>query len=182
MLMPSQDPAPSANWQFKDDDSYKPASAPADDAVIDWTASEYISHDKSASWYLILAVGALIFTGLVYLLTKDLIIVVTLIVVTILFAVTAARKPRVLHYAITSSGITIGSKTYPFPMFKSFSVIQESGIRSIYLLPMRRFNVPVSLYFPPEEEKAISEAIGLHLAYEDRQQDPIDKIMHRIRF
>lgn len=181
----TEQPQPDSGWQFHNEDasaSVQDDQMPVDDDSISWTASEYVTHDKSAAWFLILIVGAVLFIGIIYLLTRDKIIAFTLSVVAILFGVTAARKPRVLNYGVNTSGITVGRKMYPYPLFKSFSVVQESGMKSIYLMPIKRFSLPVSLYYPPEDEKTITDTLGSHLPYEDRKQDVVDQLMHRIRF
>src|SRR6185312_239211 len=43
----------------------------ADDRAITWTASEFIAHAKSFSWYTALGAGAAALAALVFLMTKD---------------------------------------------------------------------------------------------------------------
>lgn len=173
-------------WQFRNEDpaAQAVASTAAVDSgdPIDWTASEYISHSKSFVWYFQLTFVAVLAAGVTYLLMRDWVVVGTIFVVAIIFGVAAGRKPRVLHYAVDSQGITISQKKYPYSMFKSFSIIQEGPIRSIFLMPIKRFNPPLSLYYPPEGESQITQTIGSHLPQEAREQDTIDKFMHKIRF
>ena len=187
MLMQSQTDqtpqAPQAGWQFRDEDPGASTGPPlpTGDPVV-WSASEYVAHSKSAIWYLQLALVALVFAGIAYFITHDFVVVATIAVVAIIFGVAAGRKPRVLDYSVDSSTISIGQKQYPYAMFRSFSIIQEGPINSIYLMPAKRFNPPLSIYYPPEEEQQIVEIIGSRLPQEPREQDAIDRFMHRIRF
>jgi hypothetical protein len=41
---------------------------------------------------------------------------------------------------------------------------------------------PISVYFEPQEEATIVELLGRYLPQEDKNQDIIDKLMHKIRF
>jgi hypothetical protein len=180
---PQAPQAPQTGWQFNNDSPEDPAAMPVSRGEsIDWTASEYVSHTKSSVWYLQLAAVALLFAAIAYFITKDKVVVATIAVVAIIFGVAAGRKPRVLNYAVDDGFIVIGQKQYPYGMFKSFSIIQEGPIRSIFLMPTKRFNPPMSIYYPPENEQKIVEVIGNHLPQEAREQDAIDRFMHKIRF
>lgn len=185
---------PSPGWQFHAEDT-KPspdptpvpngvpgsASSAAND-MFTWTASEYVSHSKTGVWYVQLGLIAAAAAALGYLITRDPVVSGTFLLVALIFGVAAGRKPRVLDYGVDSHGIVIGQKQYPYGLFKSFSVIQEGPIRSIFLMPVKRFNPPMSLYYPPDGEQHIVEMIGAHLPQEAREQDAIDRFMHKIRF
>lgn len=172
-------------WQFRKEDlSAKPTSVPPSSLrdVLSWTASEYAAHAKSSAWYVQLLLVTVIACALSYLLMHDWVVVATIIIAAVLFGIAAGKKPRVLNYGVTNAGVIIGQKQYPYGLFKSFSVIQEGPIRSIFLMPAKRFNPPMSMYYPPEEERSILETLGTHLPQEAREQDAIDRFMHKIRF
>jgi hypothetical protein len=99
-----------------------------------------------------------------------------------LFIGFASRKPRVLTYEVSSQGIKIGEKLYQYNSLKSFAVIEEGSINSIDILPLQRFMPGISMYYEPQDEPAIVEALGTYLPREERKQPAIDKLMHRIRF
>jgi hypothetical protein len=176
--------SPSSNWQFNANDpagdpenTFMPAADP-----VTWTASEFVSHEKNAGWYMLVVFGAIGLAAVIYLLTKDLVSPIVIVVVGITFAAFGARKPRVLDYAIDSRGVHIGNRTYPFNMFRTFSVVEEGAIRSILLMPMQRFNLPISVYYDPADEDKIVEALGSYLPHQDRQPAAIDNFMRKIRF
>lgn len=174
--------APEASWQYSPEDQAAPEIMHTDVQPVEWTASEFVQHDKDASWYLALAVLAVIVVGIIYLLTRDVVTVVVIIIAMALFAVAAKRKPRTLHYEINSNGVMIGNKLYPFVQFKSFTVLQEGAFNSIQLMSLKRFMPPISLYCPPEQEPAVITALGNYLPHEQRDHDVVDRFMNRIRF
>lgn len=172
-------------WQFQPE-----ATAPQPDQAthaanvggVQWTASEFLAHQKNGNWYLILILGAFGVSVVVYFLTRDIISSISLLIFAILLAVVAARKPRTLTYHLGDHGLQVEQKFYPYQDFKSFSVINEGAINSIMLLPLKRFATGVTMYYAPDDEQKILDVLSSELPYEERHQDPVDKFMQRIRF
>lgn len=177
--------ANSAQWQFNAGDtasSLRGAAAPQSSESIQWSASEFIAYQKSAGWYLLILLGIIALAGLVFVFTQDYLSSGPIVVAGILFLIFAARKPRVLNYSVNNSGINIADKHYAFKDFRSFSLIEETHVRSIMLTPLKRFMPAISMYFEPNDEQKITEALSAYLPYEDRKQDAVDKVMQRLRF
>ena len=63
-----------------------------------------------------------------------------------------------------------------------FLVIQEGGVESIWFTPLKRFMPMVSIYFDPEDGDKIADILSEFLPFENRELDPVDRLMHRIRF
>lgn len=183
-----------SGWAFKPDGSSSPTetenvksaspekSGGQNEPTITWTASEFIAHHKPPSWYAALFGGLLGLTGFAYFLTRDVVSVVTILIVGVLFAILASRKPRQLSFGLNSSGVTIGDKFYPFSQFKSFDVIHEGAVGCINLLPLKRFMPELSIYYPPEEEDKIIDALSENLPHNRREEQSFDRLMKRIRF
>jgi hypothetical protein len=182
--MDEQQPQPASGWEFKPegDNIQAEYEAPAQREAISWTASEFIAHEKGLSWYVIFGVVTALLTLITYFVTHEVISPIIILIVAIAFAVFAARSPRTLPYQIDSHGVHIDQKTYPYEVFKSFSLIQEGGIRSVVLMPLKRFMPPLSLYMDPADEEKIVDVLADYLPVEQREQDPIDKLMRRLRF
>jgi hypothetical protein len=178
----TSDPATTANWQYTPASTDGPAPATRAQNPIQWSASEFIEHDKRPGWFMVLGIGALVVAVIIYFVTRDIIAPVAIGVAALLFGVVAARKPRTLEYAIDNTGVHIDSKSYGYDLFKSFSVLEEGALSSIQLAPLKRFMPPLSLYYPPEQEDEIVATLGDYLPHEDRQHDPIDRLMRRVRF
>lgn len=149
---------------------------------ISWSASEYIDHEKPVAWFIgVGAVAAVVASG-IYLLTRHAISSIVIVLVAGMFAATGARKPRILNYGLDLRGIHIGNRLYDYNSFRSFSVMNEGGLNSIELFQFKRFTTPITLYYPPDQEKAIVNFLGSYLPREVRSHDPIDRLMRRVRF
>jgi hypothetical protein len=164
------------------DSQTQPQDTSTEGPLASWSASEYIAHQKAASWYFGLLGIAVVVAAIVYIVTRDIISSIVVLVVAVLFGVFATRKPQVLEYAIHDSGLQIGNKFYTFQDFKSFSLIDDGAISSIFLMPTKRFMPGLTIYFPPEQEKQVTEAIGAYLPFEERDLDPVEKLMKKVRF
>lgn len=171
---PKQQPVEPAQQQ--------PQAVDSDTGLVNWSASEFVAYKKTAGWYFMILLGLVGISGLIYVLTGDVISTVSTILIGALFLGFASRQPRVLNYQISTKGITVGDRNYAFNTIKSFAVIDEGNLHSIMLIPVQRFMPSVSIYFDPQDEDHIVETLGDFLPHEDRKQDPIDRLMHRIRF
>jgi hypothetical protein len=154
----------------------------SDTETVKWTASEFISHEKSRSWYVYLALIAVAIAAAFYFLTKDIFSVVVVGLVMVVMGVFGSLKPRTLDYGISPDGIQIGNKNFTFETFRSFSVMDDSPLPSIQLLPQKRFMVPIVMYFDPKDADHIVKILGDYLPFEHRERDLIDKLSSRLRF
>lgn len=159
----------------------EPAEA-APEGEITWTASEFIAHEKSAGWYGMLVLAALVLAAVVFLLTRDKISTGAVLVAALALAFYGARQPRQLRYMLSPQGLTIGEKYFPFDMFRSFAVMDEDHFSSIVFVPLKRFGQLTTIYFDPADEEKIVSLLSARLPIENRQHDVVDKFMKRIRF
>lgn len=182
--VPPNDPAPFAPASGPLTPTPDPAATPQEAGIkeVSWTASEFVAHEKSLSWYGLLALATLVIAGLVYWLSRDWLSIGVLVIVAVLFGIIAGRKPRVLDYHLDRSGLTIGGKPYPYRNFKSFSVVDEGAFSSITLVPLKRFLPPMSIYYSPEDQDAIVQVLGQHLPMTHDNGDALDRLTRRIKF
>lgn len=176
-----------ANWTYNSEGAEapsgenKPAKAKTPRSVT-WTASEFIHHSKGPNWYLAFFGGIAVIAALVFLFTRDYISTVVIALAGIIFAVLARRKPDQLTYELNDMGIQIGPKFYEYTNFKSFAIGEEGAVRSIELMPLKRFMPDISIYFPPEQEAAIINILVLHLPHDHQEVKAVDKLARRLRF
>lgn len=200
-----------ASWQYKSDDSIaedaqlhnqldsassdsvlvesavdgQPVMAHDVDEVnksIEWTASEFIHHDKSFVWYLVLSVVTVIIATLVYLVRHDYFATGAVVVVAIIFGIIGTRKPRSLDYRLDDKGLGVAGKVYSYQHFKSYFVGHDSALASLNLVPLRRFMPILTVYYDPADETDIEETVSNYLPMEQREKDILDKFLQKIRF
>jgi len=159
------------------------ASQSSDDTgSIEWTASEFVAHDKSFSWYSLLAMGVIVIAAALYLVTRDVFSAVVVLVIGVVLGVAGSRKPKVITYRLDGSGLTAGTKFYAYSDYKCFTMPEEGPFASIVLMPMKRFGIPVSAYLAPDSQQEVLKVLSSYLPLEKGQMGGIDRIMRELRF
>jgi len=149
--------------------------------AFSWQASEFVHHHKSPVWYAILGMAVIVLMAAAVWLQLWLEIGV-FIVMGAAVVVYARKPPRTLLYELSSTGITIDGKPYPFSEFRSFSVVADEEWHSIDLEPTKRFSPRLVLLFDSSNFDEIVGHLELHLPREDREADVIERITRYVRF
>jgi hypothetical protein len=182
-----------ANWQYKTENSaesnYTASDVSQSTGVpleeipsVSWSASEYIAHEKSASWYLALFAASTVLVAFVFLFTRDILASVVIFLACLAIGVYAARKPVTKQYVVDEQGITIDNVLHRYREFRSFSVIEEGAIDSVWLKPLKRFSPVKAIYFSPEDESRIIDVLANFLPHEQKELDVVDRFSKRMRF
>jgi hypothetical protein len=149
---------------------------------VEWSASEFIAHQKTSSWFVSLGVGAAIITLIVFLVSRNISSSAVVLMCFIAVGVFAVRKPATKTYRISADGVYVDQKFFSFDSFKSFSIMQEGAIDCIWLRPLKRLTPTVAMYYPPTDEDRIIMMLENFLPMEDRVHDVVDRISQRFRF
>jgi hypothetical protein len=187
---PRQQPEPATPWAYKTgSNAQAPAaatSAPAPfmqaSAEAVWSASEFIDHNKTINWYLVLGSITLAIDIILFFWTHDFVSIFAVSAMAVLLGVMASRKPRVLQYRLDGSGLTIGETFHPYAEFKSFAIMDDGAMQTITFLPLKRFMPPLSVFYDPQDQEKILDVLAQYLPMEMRQRDAIDRFSRRIRF
>jgi len=108
--------------------------------------------------------------------------VVVVIIMGVVLGVIGSRKPRVITYRLDHSGLTAGTKFYPYANYKSFALPEDGPFASVVLMPLKRFGVPVSAFLAPDSQQKALEVLSTHLPLERGQMGAIDSLMRQLRF
>lgn len=127
-------------------------------------------------------VSTVVAAMLIWFMTKDTVSPLVIIVMGAIVATFAARQPRQLTYQLDPQGLTIGSRSFTFGDFRSFSVVPDGAFSSIVFAPLRRFGVLTTIYYDPQDEARIVDILSQYLPHEVRQPDPLEQLMRRLRF
>lgn len=148
--------------------------------VVNWEAREYIEHKKNAGWFWGLG-GVVILLSALAIIFQQWTFLVLIIVAAVTLLVYVTRKPRILHYSLSSQGLSEGNNLFTFNQFKSFGILNEENHYSIVLMPKKRFATRVVVYFPKAEGEQIVDIFGAHLPMESVKLDLLDKLVRFLR-
>ncbi len=148
---------------------------------VQWDASEYVQHDKDASWFIILTgITALLLGAAVFL--RQWTFAALIIAMAVAIVVYARRPPRTLHYRLSHEDFSIEDKDYSYNDFKAFSLSQDGPLHTVTLLPRKRFSPPVSMYFAEEDGEQIVDILATHMPLEPIKHDIFDDFVRKLRF
>jgi hypothetical protein len=149
---------------------------------LEWQASEYVEHEKSMKWFVILAVATLVLIAVAVFLLNNYTFAVLIVVMAIAVAVWARRPANEMHYRLDAAGVWVNGKFFAMHDFRSFGVMQEGAIYAVVLLPVKRLTPGVRVYFPEELGEQIVDILGTSMPMEDIQPDWIDSITRKLNF
>ncbi|HUC89956.1 MAG TPA: hypothetical protein VMR45_04085 [Patescibacteria group bacterium] len=155
---------------------------PNDQKSVSWTASEFIVHHKTVSWYAAAVLAGAALSLAIYFITRDYISTGMVAIMVLLFCAAASRPPRVLMYSLTPGGISIGQNFHAYGEFQSFSVEREGAFANIELVPLHRFMPLISVYCSPENEDQVISTLSEYVPFEQRTNTYIERFFRTIRF
>jgi hypothetical protein len=163
--------------------SLEPKSSPEeeDPQSITWMTPEFHDHEKSISWYFILAIATVGLAAILFLWTKSIVTGVAVVISGIILGIYGTNRPGQLEYLMNPGGIRIGSKQYQYDDFKLF-IVTTGSFPEITLVPVKRFMPSLSVRYSPDVENKVLNMLADHLPFEERRPDLIDTLMHRMRF
>ena len=150
-------------------------------AVVRWQEKEYIHQDRSATWFIVLGIVSVVLMALAYLLMKSLTFTLLIPVMAATLTIYIRRPPAINDYTLSRKGLHINDRLYPYSDFRSFSVVQQTGINSFVLVPRKRFQISQTVYFPEQSGEAIVDMLAARLPMKEVSPDLIDKILTRLR-
>lgn len=159
----------------------QPTPTQPEDQPVHWQANEYIHHEKSPVWFVIFAVVVVLLIAAAIFLMQSITFAILVPVMAVALLVYSHRPPRVLNYTLSRQGLHINDHLYPFSQFKGFGVIHDGQEYSVMLLPTKRFQPGVSVYFPEESGEAIVDMLGVRLPMQELHLDAVDKIVRKLR-
>ena len=150
---------------------------------ISWSASEYLAHSKSAGWYGMLLLGGAALVAVIYFITGgDLFATISVAIAILAVGAYAGRPPATKQYTLSEQGIQVDQATHQYSSFRSFSVVEDGAINSIWLKPLKRFSPMLVMYCSPDEEEGIVNMLSNFLPHEQRELDPLDRLSRKMRF
>lgn len=158
-----------------------PPSTEEQEEPVRWQAHEYIHHEKNALWFVLFAVVVVGLILLAIFVIKSVTFAILVPVMAAALLVYTHRPPRLLSYTLSRQGLHINDRLYPFSDFKGFGIIRDGQEYSVMLIPTKRFQPGVVVYFPENAGEAIVDMLGVRLPMQELHLDVVDKIIRKLR-
>lgn len=149
--------------------------------TIEWSAPEYAHHARTPDWYW--GLGLLVVAGAIAsFLFGNTLLGILIFVGGLTIALLAARKPRIVHCAITSRGIMIGDETHEWKTLRSFW-IDEVGETPVLIIQSGKALAPQIVLRIPKEKAPYIKGYFVERASEQEQSVPLSHtLMEYFRF
>ena len=118
--------------------------------AIVWEAPEHMHTQKGSDWFWVLWIIAICAAMAVFFLGNFLFAIVILVGAASM-ALLAAREPAIIEYAVTTRGVRIGDRLYPYSTLDSFFLDEENPLGTQLLLKSKRLFMPLIVMPIPEE-------------------------------
>ena len=149
-----------------------------------WRADEYIKYRHKTGWYFNYSAIVALVVALSYLITKDFIPSLALVVMAGLFLAYSLMPPKKQAYQLSRRRLMIGQRAHYLSRFSSFSLIQPTSRRpQLQLFAKQRLTLPLVVPLPPSSAEEVSRFLAEFLRYDPgRRPHPIDRLMMFFRF
>lgn len=151
------------------------------DAPVHWQATEYIHHEKDSRWFLLFGLAVVILLAVSILVMEAWTFAALIVVMAAAVVIYIQRPPAVINYTLSRKGLYINDTLRPFDEFKSFGVLRDQGEYSIILIPRKRFQPALTVYFPETSGEEIVDMFGARLPMHEPQLDFMDRIVRKLR-
>lgn len=145
--------------------------------LVEWSAPEYDHFEKSSSWYWAVGIISIGFF-LVAIILKNFLFAVLVIIGAFTLALYGAREPKLASFAVTSRGLKIEKRLYPFGTLRYFWINYDPPrAKEIYFVSKKLFipqiSIPLGHADPNEirehlikflEEKEVGEPLSHTIA------------------
>jgi hypothetical protein len=150
--------------------------------AVTWEAPEYVYTEKKADWYLILAIifGSLIVASV---LLNNVLFALLVGVAGGALAVSAARKPRVVPFAVSVRGIRVDEELYPYSTLRAYHVDEDHQYGpQLLVLSKRRFTPIIVIPLPEEYIDDIEDIMGSRLEEKLLEEPLMFKVLEKFGF
>ena len=156
-------------------------SREGDEELVRWQAVEHIYREKDPLWYIVFALIVLGFILLAIFVVKSWTFAILVPVMAAALVVYAMRPPALIGYTLSRKGLHANDRLYDFADFKEFGLIRDAEGDSIMLMPRKRFQPGVTVYFPEEAGEAIVDMLASRLPMRELKLDSIDRLIRMLR-
>lgn len=150
--------------------------------AITWEAPEHHHFEKSNDWFWVLGIVAISGALAAFFLGNFLFAIVILIGAGSM-ALLANREPQVIKFSVTTRGIRLGERLYPYSTMESFCLDEENPLGPQLLLKSKRLYMPLLILpVPPDHIDDIDDLLIDRLPEEDLEEPFAHKVLEFFGF
>ena len=158
-----------------------PTNQSSDVALLEWEFDEYDHYERGKWWYIIagaIALGLLIYA----IVSVNFLFALVIIMGAVLLYVKTIIQPKRVRFALTKSGVVIGSTAYSFRDIKVFwFCYHPPQVRKLFLDFQGLIRPTISIGLEEQDPNQVRKILGLFVREDvDRDQEPTSELLSRI--
>lgn len=150
-------------------------------ALYQWETSEYIEHQRSLWWFVVLTFLMIVGVLFSILVLHEWLGAIVIVLMSVSIYMFARQKPKSLICSLSDTGVTVDQKFYPYSSFRSFTLVSDGGITSLEFDPLKRFAPALSIFISPNDEANILDVLEAHLARGEREHSAVDRLARSLK-
>ncbi len=162
-------------------DEAQEEAAAADDHLLAWQNQQQTGAHRTSQWYIIMgiiAAGSIVAA----ILLQSWFFIPLGVLVPIALTKYGSKGADAHSYELTTFGVTVDGKHYPYDNYKSFFEIDNQGHPTFELVPLKRFATLLTLHGTPEVADDIVEILGSVLPESEPEGYLGESILKRLKF
>jgi hypothetical protein len=145
-------------------------------ALYEWQAGEFTTNEVgSFGWW---GVGGFLVLAAAWTIwMKQWMGLAVVIMIGVMVWLVRGMKPRKFDHQLTEVGVKVGSRVYPYNTLKSFWIVLDTNVRTVNLLPDKKFGFLLTLQLGDANVDKVRETLAKFLPEDaSRGEDTVDKI------
>ena len=139
---------------------------------VTWEAYDHYHERPSSDWYWIVSIITISLTVATIILGNVLLAILIAVAGAVLILV-STKDPEVVPYAVTTRGIRIAGRLYPYSTLESFCILEEDEEMPMLLVKSQRWFMPLLIIpLPAEYLDEVEDLIATRLP-EELMEEPI---------
>ncbi|HBT81136.1 hypothetical protein A2757_02440 [Candidatus Giovannonibacteria bacterium RIFCSPHIGHO2_01_FULL_48_47] len=150
--------------------------------LMSWEAPEHELREKTPDWYW--AVGIIAFGFLILaILLKNFLFAILVLLGGFTVAMYGVKQPKIVNFAITSRGIKVEDKLYPYDNLQFFWINYDPPhVRELYLISKKTFQPQISIPLGQADPNEVREHLIKFLEEKEIEESLFDTIARFFRF
>ncbi len=150
--------------------------------AITWEAPEHHHNEKGGDWFFVLGILVVSFV-VAALLFENTLFALLIGVAGVALAISAARKPSIISFAVSVRGIRIDDRLYPYTTLRAYH-IDEDGVNGPQLLVLTKHRfVPLFVIpLPAEYIDDVEDIMAGKIAEQHLEEPLFMKVLERFGF
>lgn len=155
-------------------------SAVYEKAVCQWQAPEYAHHEKSARWFAIAALAALLLV-IWGIQSNDWTFSIVVIVFCGTYYLLHRHRPQIVRVKISRFGVKFGRHVYPFSHIKGFWIVyQPPFVKRLYLRVSGKLHPDIFISLEDEDPSRVRKILLEHLDELKGRHEPLSDCLIRL--